>query len=147
MATQGWSGVTQADVTRRELKQALTPKGSKYKNVKTVHDGITFDSKREADRYVDLRVLLRTGDIRHLCVQVPFDLCAPAFHGGAPAVNGDRGALVVAQYVADFVYEEYDIFRREWARVVEDVKGKRTAMYQLKKKWLELQEGIVIREV
>ena len=143
MASRGWQDVTPGDITRRELKQALKPKGSKYRNVKIVHDGITFDSKREADRYVDLRVLVAAGEIRHLRCHVHFELMAP--------LRGDPrgGFMVVAEYVADFVYDtplmpgDPDL----WRTVVEDTKGMRTAMYKLKKKWLELQEGIVIREI
>jgi hypothetical protein len=49
---------------------------------------------------------------------------------------------VVSFYIADFVYQD-----AKGRTHVVDAKGKRTAVYQLKKKWLELQEGIVIEEV
>jgi hypothetical protein len=48
---------------------------------------------------------------------------------------------MVSSYVADYVYVE------QGKRHVVDAKGKRTQMYALKKKWLFLQDGIVIEEV
>ncbi len=89
---------------------------NKYGNKKTVIDGITFDSKKEANRYCELKILLRAGQITDLKLQVPFELC--------PASKGERGI----KYIADFVYTE------KGKKVVEDVKGKRTDVYIIKRK-------------
>ena len=47
---------------------------SKYGNRKTEVDGIVFDSKKEAERYRDLKLLERAGDIRELVLQPSFVL-------------------------------------------------------------------------
>lgn len=139
---RGWEHVTQQDVNRRTLKQQ--PKPSKYRNVATVVNGIRFDSKREAERYSELLMRERAGEIRHLLLQVPFGLFCPTSRLGVYAT--------VSEYVADFEYDEPSDAPRspgapvEWVRVVEDAKGKKTREYELKKKWLYLQEGIEIRE-
>ncbi|HWQ64827.1 MAG TPA: DUF1064 domain-containing protein [Methanospirillum sp.] len=36
---------------------------SKYHNIKTIVDDITFDSKKEARRYLDLKLLQRAGEV------------------------------------------------------------------------------------
>jgi hypothetical protein len=100
---------------------------SKYRNVKTVVDGIVFDSKREANRYGLLKLRQRLKEIRNLRCHVLYTL----------AVND----VAVCKYEADFVYEEGN------GTVVEDVKGVRTAVYKLKKKLMKACLGIEIREV
>jgi len=49
-------------------------KPSKYKNVRTEIDGITFDSKAEARRYTDLKNLQRAGEIKGFILQPSFPL-------------------------------------------------------------------------
>ena len=107
------------------------PKPSKYHNKKTVVDGITFDSKKESHRYRVLKSLAIAGKIHLLRRQVRFPLTTTA--------NGQR--IKVCTYVADFTYVI------DGTLVVEDVKGMRTAMYLLKRKWLLLEHGIEVREV
>lgn len=101
----------------------------KYRNVKTVVDGITFDSKREAKRYGELMLLLRAGLIRDLTLQKRYSLL----------VNGE----LICAYVADFDY--YDAKAGRW--VTEDAKGVRTPEYLIKKKLMKAVHGITIREV
>lgn len=101
---------------------------SKYRNRKTVVDGITFDSKREAERYKELRLLERGGLITDLRLQVPFELI--------PKQPGERAV----KYVADFVYTE------NGRMVVEDVKGYRTDVYRLKRRMMQAKYGITIQE-
>lgn len=146
MATRGYEGFTQADVTRRSLKQQKVEKPSKYRNVKIVIDGERFDSKREADAWIDLKQQQAGGFIRKLRRQVAFDLMAPK---GDP---NDGIAVVVSQYIADFCFEERwsDGVTETWETITQDVKGgqaTKTAVYQLKKKWIFLQSAIEIREV
>lgn len=128
MATRGYEHVTLADIT--------PARRSKYRNVKVVIDGMVFDSKREGAEYQRLKALQHAGEIAELRCQVPFPLLAPVeAHPGTSAV--------VSYYVADFTYT----WRPSGAHVVADAKGKRTAMYLLKRKWLELQSGIEIAEI
>lgn len=103
-------------------------KVSKYRNKKTVVDGIVFDSKAEANRYVHLLLLQNAGAITNLACQVPFELI--------PKQAGERAA----RYVADFVYEE------DGERIVEDTKGMKTKDYILKRKMMLFFHGIRIRE-
>ena len=101
---------------------------SKYRNVKSVVDGITFDSKAEAKRYMELKLLERAGEIENLTLQPKFDC----------VIDGKK----VCSYRADFSY-----FTRE-KRVVEDVKGYKTSVYKLKKKLVEaLFAGVTITEI
>lgn len=102
----------------------------KYKNEKTQVDGVWFDSKREARRYGELKLLERAGEIRNLRLQVVYDL----------VVYG----RLVCRYRADFVYEDR---RLGWAEVVEDAKGCRTEAYIIKRKLMLAVHGITIREV
>ena len=109
---------------------------SKFHNKKTEVDGITFDSKHEAHRWVELKYLERIGEIRDLKRQYPFELI--------PAQYDERGKCVErsVKYIADFVY--YD---RDGNLVVEDAKGMKTDAYKLKKKMLRHFKGIEIKEV
>ena len=104
-------------------------KKSKYRAVKTEIDGIVFDSKHEAARYQELRLLERAGEINNLRLQVPYILIDKSKYGRS------------IKYVADFVYE------RNGLVVVEDAKGVRTPVYRLKKRMLAEKYGIKIEEV
>ena len=57
----------------------------KYGNRKTVVDGITFDSKAEANRYKELRALELTGVIKGLELQKPYRLCKGRWENGKPS--------------------------------------------------------------
>jgi len=107
---------------------------AKYRNVKVTIDGLTFDSKHEAHRYQELRLMQMGGQVKSLELQVVMPL----------VVNG----LKVCEYVADFVYMEKVPHREpeEWRLVVEDAKGHRTDVYRLKAKLLFAVRGIEIRE-
>lgn len=109
---------------------------SKYKNRKTTVDGIVFDSKKEAARYQDLRLLERAGEIQDLRCQVPFEL--------VPAQRDAKGKLVErpVKYLADFVYQDC----ATGERVVEDVKGYRTDVYKIKRRLMNHLYGIDIKE-
>ena len=89
----------------------------KYHNKKTVIDGIKFDSKREATRYVELMLLQKSGKITGLVMQQPFEL--------APAVkfSDERRKKPALRYIADFVYTCMETQKI----VVEDVKSSATA--------------------
>lgn len=92
----------------------------KYGNRKTVIDGITFDSKKEARRYSELKLLEAAGEIAELELQPTFTLT------GRNALKYKSGRLV--KYKADFRY--YDIRKQVW--IIEDAKGMPTPAYKLK---------------
>ena len=54
MATRGYENFTALDVAKLAAKHSSQPKRSKYRNVKTTADGLTFDSAKEARRYQEL---------------------------------------------------------------------------------------------
>lgn len=105
---------------------------SKYHAKKTCVDGITFDSRREADRYLVLKSMEEDGAIEDLRRQVRYEL-VPAFD-----VNGKHYRPIF--YVADFVYRE------NGHEVIEDVKGIKTDVYRLKAKLVAYRYGMNIRE-
>lgn len=102
---------------------------SKYHAKKTVVDGITFDSKKEATHYQELKLLERAGEIHDLKLQVPFVLIDKSAHGRQ------------IKYVADFVYYQ------DGQMVVEDVKGFKTDVYKLKKRLMAERYEIEIKEI
>lgn len=108
-------------------------KTSKYKNTRFFIDGEKFDSKHEYERWRDLQLLERVGEIRGLRRQVSYEL-APSI-----VINGRRRPAI--RYVADAVY-----FDKNGKEIVEDVKGFKTAVYRIKQHLLALK-GIYIMEV
>jgi hypothetical protein len=117
---------------------------SKYRAVPTVVDGIRFHSKREAVRYVELKLLEKVGEIWDLELQPCFPLLVPSTSG--QAVRAAKaiaygGTFRIGEYRGDFRYKE------RGGTVVEDSKGFRTPLYRWKKRHVEIQYGIEIREV
>lgn len=97
----------------------------KYGNIKAEAEGMTFHSKKERGRWMDLRLMERAGEIRELQRQIKYPL----------EVNG----IHVGDYIADMVYDKNGL-------VVEDVKGYQTDIYRLKKKLMLACHGIEILE-
>lgn len=116
------------------------PRRTKYGSRKITVFGITFDSKREAQRYMELSSMQRAGKITDLQTQVHFQLI--------PALYGDDGKVVQrkCEYVADFVYWRLQEDGSK-VKVVEDAKGFPTEAYKIKKKMMRWMHGIEIREV
>ena len=106
----------------------------KYGNRKTEVDGILFHSRKEAERWVELRMLENAGEIAGLQRQVPFTLIK-----GQRWSDGKKRRDTI--YKADFVYFENGML------TVEDVKGVRTEAYKLKKALMKDRFNIEIREV
>ena len=106
---------------------------SKYKAKRTEVDGIVFASQKEARRYRELKLLEKAGEIRNLQLQPRFPVWAP---------GGDMDSKL-GEYRGDFSYTD----NRDHGFVVEDVKGFKTPLYKWKKKHVEAQYGIRIREV
>lgn len=103
---------------------------NKYRNKKTILDGIKFDSKHEAERYTHLLLMQRAGLITGLQLQVPFVLIPKSAKGRA------------VKYIADFVYFDCESKRN----VIEDAKGMRTDVYKIKKRMMA-EQGHEIVEV
>jgi len=93
-------------------------KRSKYNNIKTIRGGIKFDSKKEANRYTELRLLEKAGKIEYLRTQVKFDLI--------PTIKRPSKTLSKVTYTCDFMYKEGS------NTIVEDVKGFETAVFKIK---------------
>ena len=113
---------------------------SKYKNKKITHNGITFDSKKEFERYKVLSIWQKMGVISELTTQKTFIL--------APSVKlrGEKRAKRAIEYRADFVY----VINKTGEQVVEDVKSKATAknpVYRIKKHLMKAVHGIDVVEV
>lgn len=107
----------------------------KYHNQPTVVNGIRFDSKKEARRYDELLLLLRAGEISDLRLQQNVTLIE-----GYKTPDGEIVRPEI--YKADFAY------RDKWGnRVLEDVKGKKTQAYLIKRKQVQDKLGIRIREI
>ncbi|MBQ0112290.1 MAG: DUF1064 domain-containing protein [Bacteroidales bacterium] len=107
---------------------------SKYHAIRTQIDGIKFASKKEAQRYLELKLMQKAGVIKDLRMQVPFILIEKSEYGRQ------------VKYIADFTYYE-NHQNGIWKNyVVEDTKGFRTDVYKLKKRMLAEKYGIVIKE-
>ena len=126
---------------------------SKYYNKKVVVDGYEFDSRKEANRFCELRLLLRAGKISNLQLQKEYELI-PAQYEVVPTgelyTRGERKGdlktkrICIEQavnYVADFVYTENN------KTVVEDTKGVKTEKYIIKRKLMLWRHGIKIKEL
>ena len=118
---------------QRQIIRKLGEKPPKYRNRKARRGELTFDSKAEARRYDELRLMLRAGEISDLQRQVAFELI--------PAQKAGERNERACKYVADFVYT------RNGEVIVEDVKGHRTPEYIIKRKLMLWRHGIAIQEV
>lgn len=107
----------------------------KYGNRKTVVDGITFDSAKEAKRWAELKLLERAGQIKCLMRQSAVHMLGQ--NGPIRTPTGRQ-----AKYVADFSY----VTVPDGVWVIEDAKGFQTPEYKLKRAILAAM-GITIREV
>lgn len=107
---------------------------SKYHAKKTIVDGMTFDSRAEARRWEELKLLLAAGRIKNLKRQPRYEL--------QPSYRKNGRTVRKIEYVADFEYVTAD-----GELVVEDVKGQITPVYAIKKKIFEyLHPSITIKE-
>jgi hypothetical protein len=97
---------------------------NKYGAVKTELDGHVFDSKAEAAHYGKLKLLMAGGEVTGIEIQPEF-----MFSSGI-------------KYRADFRVRFAD-GREE----IQDVKGMKTAVYQLKKKLMLHEFGIKVVEI
>ena len=101
-------------------------KRSKYNNVKVEFDNILFDSQKECNVYIALRMRLVAGEITDLELQVPYSL--------------NEGGAFSYTYYADFQYIE------NGKLITADCKGFITAVYKKKKKLMQKIHNITILE-
>lgn len=101
---------------------------NKYNAKKTIYNNVTFDSKKEANRAWELDMLKKAGEVIDIDYQ-------PVF---ACVVESKK----ICKYLADFrvTYADGHV-------EIEDVKGMKTPVYQLKKKLVEALHGIKIIEI
>lgn len=126
-------------------------KQSKYKAKKTTIGGITFDSKKEATRFQELKLLEKAGKISNLQRQVKYVLIPaqyiPTGEVYRQGKNKGKPKIKLAErevsYYADFQYEE------NGETVVEDTKSKgtQTPQYIIKRKLMLWVHGVKVREV
>ena len=108
---------------------------NKYHNKKVIYNGITFDSIKEKNRYIELKLLERAGVIKDLKLQYEFEL--------QPAFILNKKKIKKISYIADFFY--FDNKLNDY--VVEDTKGMRTDVYKIKKKMFEYKYKREIYEI
>ena len=100
------------------------PRHAKYRSNKTSVDGHTFDSMKEAEFYNELKLRLKSNDIKGFCLQPVFIL--------APGLK----------YKPDFI-----VFNNDGTYDVIDVKGFKTKEYIAKKKVLEDKYNLKVTEI
>lgn len=117
-----------AFISKKDARR-FAPRKNKYGAKRVTLDGIKFSSKREAQRYGQLKLLQRAGKILDLECHPKYKL----------VVNNK----LICSYSADFRY------MKDGKIVVEDVKSKATATYsfQIKKKLMAALHGIEVIEV
>lgn len=122
--------------TTNEVKPKIDKPRAKYGNVKTEVNGVVYDSKKEAQRAIELEQLEKAGVIKNLERQKKYVL-QPKFMLAGHTVRE-------ITYVADFVYEQ------DGKIVVEDVKSeitRKNQVYKLKKKLMMYVHHLEITEV
>ena len=130
--------ITEDEYAALIKRQEALKKPSKYNNKKVMVDGYTFDSKKEAARYTQLRIMERAGVIHCLRRQVPIEL--------APSVVLDGRKKPALRFVCDFVYFKCDDLTQTW----EDVKSPATKslpVYRIKKHLMKSVHNIDVVEV
>lgn len=112
----------------KHLIEVPVKKRNKYGANKKEVNGILFHSTKEANRYSELRLLLKAGMIGLLELQVPYEL--------------NPGGTHSLKYIADFVFT-YSVTGE---KIVEDCKGMRTSSYKKKRRLMLKVHGIKIKE-
>jgi len=129
-----------------QIRAEAAVRETKYHNQEEARGPLKFDSRKEARRYDELMLLLKSGAIRNLRLQAQYTLQESFL-----TPEGER--IRAIRYVADFAYEraaEPDRYGTViWLPIVEDVKSPatKTQKYEIKKKLLRERFGIAITEV
>lgn len=120
-----------------KVEKKSDKKANKYGAQRVTIQGIPFDSKAEAKRYLQLKAMEQAGEISNLEIQVEFPL--------VPAQNVDGRKEQGVKYVADFRY----IRVRDGRSIVEDVKSAptKTKEFIIKRKLVLWLHKIAVQEV
>lgn len=126
----------------------------KYNNKRVMVDGIKFDSKKEAKRYQELKMLEQAGHItdlkrqaKYVLIPTQYELSGEIYTKGKEKGKPKKGKLIEREcaYYADFVYTE------NGKTVVEDVKGYRDGqaynLFTIKRKLMLYVHNIKIKEM
>ncbi|QTL96542.1 DUF1064 domain-containing protein [Iocasia frigidifontis] len=116
--------IAQAKKMGIDIPEELERQARKFKNMKPVVDGITFDSQKEANYYCELKIQKRVGEIKDFELQPEFIL-----QEGFRDSSGKWHHPI--KYRADFRVKYPD----EKEEIV-DTKGHKTKVYRIKKKML-----------
>ena len=109
---------------------------SKYRNKKTVVDGITFDSKLEAEYYLHLKLMLKFKKILGFEMQKKVLLQ----DGYARPSTGTKVRPIF--YVVDFL-----VYENNGDKTYVDVKGMKTDVFKLKQKLFEYKFKLPLKTV
>jgi len=122
------------------LFQWTAKKANKFNARKIVDGSLTFDSKKEHSRWLELSLLERAGEISNLQRQVKFELIPKQ-------TKSDGSCERPTSYVADFVYFD----KKTGKKVVEDVKGMKIGpvynVFVIKRKLMLFKYGIEVKEI
>lgn len=100
---------------------------NKYHNKKTMFDGIKFDSKKESQYYLKLKMLEKAGKIKDLKIHVPFLLLN--------TIKYKNKTYSKVQYYADFQYLDVETGKIKIIDVKSEI-TKKDKVYRLKIKML-----------
>lgn len=109
---------------------------SKYHSTKIDSADGKFDSGLEYKRWVYLKALEQSGEIKNLVRQVPYTLIPSQYKDG-------KVLFREMKYVSDF---EYDVVETG-EHVVEDVKGMVLPVFKVKQKLMYYQFGVEVKIV
>jgi hypothetical protein len=113
----------------KHLFEEEKPKRSKYRNIKVTDEfGNEYDSRKEYNRYRELKLLLKAGEIGFLARQVEYEL--------------NKGGSHSLVYRADFVYTD----AKTGQVVVEDCKGFETKEFKKKEKLMKKIYAITVKK-
>ena len=124
---------------------------NKYGNKKCQYNGIVFDSRHEMQRYKELLLLQRAGEISDLELQKHFELIpaqyeisTEVYKSGPKKGQTKRGKLLErpVEYIADFYYYDH----QKGCVIVEDTKGMKTKEYIIKRKLMLYKYGLRVLE-
>ena len=124
------------DVLNKLINNSINVKQNKYHNKRVEYDGMKFDSIKEKNYYMKLKLLEKYGIIKDIRRQVKYELQA------SYEINGKKVRSI--NYYADFTYIEGD------KKHIVDVKSEATRkdkVYRLKKKMFEYKYNMEIEEV
>lgn len=128
----------------------------KYNNTKVEIDGITFDSKKESQRYLILKDALQRGEISDLECHKTYELIpsqkikvteTKQLKTKVKVIEKEKTLFMAVHFSPDFVYKNKD-----GKIIVEDVKGSKSKLsmsadFPLRQKMLYAKYGLYVNIV